>query len=72
MRNAGVTVENLVNYVQLFQQGDETIEVRKEILREQREQIAAQIAELQQTLAMLDLKLEVYDKCILKIERDLI
>ena len=60
MRNAGMTVDNLVKYVRLFQQGDETIAARKEILQEQREQLLAKMAELQQTLDMLNYKIEIY------------
>ena len=62
MKSAGMTIERLLRYVQLFQQGNETIEARKEILQEQREQIAARIAELQETLDMLDYKIGIYDK----------
>lgn len=72
MRNAGMTVDNLVKYVRLFQQGDETIAARKEILQEQREQLLAKMAELQQTLDMLNYKIEIYDSDLLPIEQALI
>ena len=36
MRGAGLPVEVLIEYVALVQQGDKTIEARKEILKEQR------------------------------------
>jgi DNA-binding transcriptional MerR regulator len=36
MRNAGLPIEVLIEYVALFKQGDETIEARKELLTEQR------------------------------------
>lgn len=39
MRSAGVQVETLVEYVTLLQQGDKTIEARKQILIEQREKL---------------------------------
>ena len=32
MRNAGLPIEVLIEYVTLFQQGDETIEARKELI----------------------------------------
>ncbi len=72
MRSAGMTIEQLLRYVQLFQQGNETIEARKEILQEQRNQLAARMAELQETLDMLDYKIEIYDKHIVQIELELI
>ncbi|MDR0634174.1 MAG: MerR family transcriptional regulator [Azoarcus sp.] len=43
MRNAGVRVEALMKYVALFQQGDATASARKQILVEQRAQIAARV-----------------------------
>lgn len=34
-----ILLEVLIDYVTLFQQGNETIEARKELLKEQREQL---------------------------------
>ena len=39
MRAAGIQVEALIEYVSLFQQGEETSEARKQILLEQRERL---------------------------------
>ena len=39
MRSAGLPIEVLIEYVGLFQQGDTTIEARKELLIEQRKQL---------------------------------
>src|SRR5512137_1915732 len=50
MRSAGLPVEVLIDYVALVQQGDRTTEARKEILIEQRNLLAARIAEMQKTL----------------------
>jgi hypothetical protein len=36
MRGIGLTVDILIEYVRLYQQNDETIEARKELLIEQR------------------------------------
>jgi len=41
MSSAGLPVEGLIEYVALVQQGDKTIDARKEILVEQREQLIA-------------------------------
>jgi DNA-binding transcriptional MerR regulator len=71
MRSAGLSIEVLIEYVSLFQQGDGTIEARKEILKEQREILAAKIAELQKTLDLLDYKIGVYEKAVLAAEREL-
>ena len=72
MRGAGLPVEVLIEYVALVQQGDTTIEARKEILKEQRDLVAARLAEMQKTLDLLEHKIEVYEKAILKKEKEMI
>jgi len=72
MRSAGLPVEVLIEYVALVQQGDKTIEARKEILKEQRKQLAARMKEIQKTLDLLDHKIEVYEKAVLKKEKEII
>ncbi|AGK98344.1 MerR family transcriptional regulator [Clostridium pasteurianum] len=57
MRNAGLSIEVLVGYVTMFQQGNSTIKARKELLIEQRSQLAEKIKEMQQTLERLDKKI---------------
>jgi len=69
MRGAGLPVEVLIEYVGLVQQGDKTIAARKEILIEQRELVKAKMEEMQKTLDLLDHKIEVYEKAILKKEK---
>jgi MerR family transcriptional regulator, aldehyde-responsive regulator len=72
MRSAGLPVEVLTEYVRLCQQGDQTIEARKTILRRQREQLAARMEEMQKTLDTLDYKIEIYENKLLKKEQALI
>jgi DNA-binding transcriptional MerR regulator len=72
MRSAGLPIEVLIEYFKLIQQGDKTIEARKEILKEQRELLAARIAEMQKTLDLLDYKIEVYENAVLKKEKEII
>lgn len=72
MRSAGLPIEVLIEYVGLVQQGEETIEARKEILKEQREQLAARMAEMQKTLDLLDHKIEVYENAVLEKEKAMI
>ncbi len=71
MRSAGLPLEVLIDYMSLVQQGDSTIETRKEILREQRALLAARIAEMQKTLALLDHKIQVYENAILTKEKEI-
>jgi MerR family transcriptional regulator, aldehyde-responsive regulator len=71
MRSAGLPIEVLIEYVSLVQQGDQTSEDRKEILVEQRAQLAARMAEMQKTLDLLDHKIEVYENALLKKEKEI-
>lgn len=68
MRSAGVSVETLIEYVKLFNEGAETIQARKKLLLEQREQIVARINEMNDVLAKLDWKLDGYEERMLKFE----
>jgi MerR family transcriptional regulator, aldehyde-responsive regulator len=72
MRSAGLPIEVLIEYVGLVQQGDKTIEARKEILKEQRVLLAARMSEMQKTLDILDHKIEVYESALLKKEKEMI
>jgi DNA-binding transcriptional MerR regulator len=72
MRSAGLPIEVLIEYIRLVQHGDETIEARKQILIEQRDQLAARMAEMQKTLDLLDYKIEVYENRVLKREQEIL
>lgn len=71
MRGAGLQVEALIEYIALFQQGDGTIEARKQLLIEQRSQLAQRIDEMQKTLDRLDTKIERYEQGLLPAEKKL-
>jgi len=60
MRHAGLSIEALIEYVEMFQQGDSTLEARKELLLEQRTRLMQRVEELQDTLSYLDKKIENY------------
>lgn len=62
MRGAGLSIEVLIEYLSLFERGDETVKARKELLVEQRNQLAARIEEMNKTLERLDRKIEGYDQ----------
>lgn len=71
MRTAGLPIEVLIEYFALVEQGDQTIEARKEILQRQRTQLAARMAEMQATLDLLNHKIQVYEDAVLKSEQEL-
>lgn len=68
MRDAGVSVKVLAEYMELFDQGDQTVERRKELLKMQRALIVERIGELERALKRLDYKIEHYEDVILPSE----
>ena len=72
MRAAGVQIEALIEYVALFQQGDSTINARKELLMEQRDQLMERMADMQQSLDRLNHKIERYEQVLGQKEKELL
>ena len=72
MRSAGLPIEVLIEYVGLVRQGDQTIDARKEILAKQRELLVNRMKEMQNTLDILDHKIEVYEKAVLIREKEIV
>ena len=62
MRNAGLPVESLIEYVQLFQQGNSTHEARRQLLVEERAKLHERIGTMLATRDRLDYKIANYDK----------
>lgn len=62
MRQAGLPIEVLIEYVALYQKGDETIQARKQLLIEQREQLIERICEMNETLERLNYKIDAYER----------
>ncbi|VBB08627.1 merr bacterial regulatory protein hth signature [Lucifera butyrica] len=71
MRNAGLPIEVLIEYVGLFQQGDSTIEARKELFVEQRSRLLKRMEDMQKTLERLDYKIAVYEQTVIEKEKEL-
>ena len=71
MRGAGISIESLIDYVKLFQEGDSTIKARKQILVEEYEILSEKIKTLQEVQERLKLKIEFYNKNILECEERL-
>ncbi|GAB6099935.1 MerR family transcriptional regulator [Halanaerocella petrolearia] len=71
MRRAGVSIESLIEYVTMFQQGNSTIKARKELLLEERQKLYARIEEMKETLSRLDNKIDGYEDRVLVKEEEL-
>ncbi len=71
MRKSGVQIEALIEYVALFQQGDSTVDARKAILIEQRDQLLERIHDMQASLKRLNEKIDHYEQGLMTAEKHL-
>lgn len=71
MRGAGLSIESLIEYVALVQQGAGTEQARKDILIEERDALVARMAEMQKTLERLNYKIARYESIMLEAEKGL-
>ena len=73
MRSAGLPIDVLIEYFKLVQQGDQTIptRARKSCSRSGRG-CWLRMAEMQETLELLNYKIGVYEEAVLKREHELV
>lgn len=62
MRNAGVEIEILIEYMTLFEQGKTTVNARKNLLEQQKEKLLEKQKSISETLARLDYKIKIYEE----------
>ncbi len=60
LRLTGMPVAHMVRYAELLREGEHTFEARQELLEATRRDVKTRIAELQDTLAVLDYKIDFY------------
>ena len=61
MRNAGVEIEILIEYMTLLDKGKTTVEARKKLLEEQREKLLEKQKNINETIDRLNYKIEIYE-----------
>ncbi len=61
MRSAGLPVKVMIDYLNLFQQGDSTIQARCNLLKEQRTKLLEQKKQIEETLEKLNYKIARYE-----------
>lgn len=71
MRSAGLSIEVLIDYISLFQQGDNTIKQRKELLMEQRELLVEKMNTISATVDRLNYKIDRYETIMVAKEKEL-
>jgi len=70
MRDAGVEIEALLEYMELFEKGKNTAKRRKEILEEQREKLLEKQKNITISLEKLDYKIELYNDIVSGKKKD--
>lgn len=70
-RGAGVSVESLIDYIGLVEQGDSTIGARLAILQEEREKLEERVSKLQAALDRLNHKIDNYQNKVVPHEHQL-
>ncbi len=71
MRSAGLSIEVLRKYFELFKRGKRTLKARRDLLANEREGLRARFKELQDTIKRLDYKISVYDKALKSKDKEL-
>ncbi len=71
MRGAGLSIEVLKKYFDLFSKGKRTLNARRDLLATEREKLKKHLTELQDTIKRLDYKISVYDKALKSKNKEL-
>lgn len=64
MRKAGLSMEAMIEYLRLYQEGDETIPARLELLQNQMELLKKQKEQLEATMSYLSYKISRYEEAM--------
>ena len=64
MRNAGVEIEILIEYMNLFDEGKNTVIARRNLLEEQREKLLEKQRNINDTIDRLNYKIKLYDEIV--------
>ena len=72
MRNAGKSIQALIEYIKLYKKGDVTLEARKQLLISQKDVIKERLEEIQNTFDRINYKIKNYEKLLVEREKDLL
>ena len=61
MKKAGMSIRDIRQYIELTMQGDDTIDLRLQMFRRQRDALKAQITEMERTLETVEYKCWFYE-----------
>ena len=66
MRSADFQIEALVKYMKLFDEGNDTVGLRRELLIEQRDILKNKLDKMNKAYERLNYKIDLYDKNLLE------
>lgn len=72
MREAGLSIEVLTEYIALYAKGNRTLQKRKNLLVTERDRLQKRIEQMQKTLERLNYKISVYEERIVACEKKLL
>ena len=72
MRNSGMSIESIIEYIKLYKKGDATLEARKQLLISHRDAMQEKLDELQTTVNKLNKKIENYEHQMAVREKDML
>ena len=64
LKNTGLSLKDVKHYIELYQQGDSTLQERYKLLREQKEKTLQEMENLKLRLAVLNRKIDHYRKLL--------
>ena len=70
LRNAGMTIEALIEFVKLYREGKQTATARKTLLIDQRKELLDKIAAIEKTVKYLNFKMDHFEDHTLNYEKE--
>ncbi|MCA1344071.1 MerR family transcriptional regulator [Lactiplantibacillus pentosus] len=70
LRNAGMTIEALIEFVKLYREGKQTATARKTLLIDQRKELLDKIAAIEKTVKYLNFKIDHFEDHTLNYEKE--
>lgn len=64
LKRSGLSMKEIKQFIELSQQGDASIEARRELFYDARENFAKKLAQMQETMKVLDFKCQYYDQAL--------
>lgn len=70
LRNTGMSITDIKNYIKLCKEGDSTVHQRYQIILKQKEKAEADLRQMQKRLSILNMKQKCYEDIIVRKNGD--